>query len=149
MSENTTSRPRPELGGNLLGPKPTFLPDELDRPVREREGDDPKKVAADHPTAPLAWALLAQESSADGDTIEAYAFARVGYHRGLDALRRAGWRGQGEVPASHEPNRGFLLCLLHLARAAEAIGETGEVERLRDFIAESDPSLSDATTLAP
>ena len=117
MSENTTSRPRPELGGNLLGPKPTFLPDELDRP--------------------------------DGDTIEAYAFARVGYHRGLDALRRAGWRGQGEVPASHEPNRGFLLCLLHLARAAEAIGETGEVERLRDFIAESDPSLSDATTLAP
>ncbi|MDU2059123.1 MAG: DUF3151 family protein, partial [Dermabacter sp.] len=68
MSENTTSRPRPELGGNLLGPKPTFLPDELDRPVREREGDDPKKVAADHPTSPLAWALLAQESSADGDT---------------------------------------------------------------------------------
>ena len=67
----------------------------------------------------------------------------------LDALRRAGWRGQGAVPASHEPNRGFLLCLLHLVRAAEAIGEMGEVERLKDFIAESDPSLSGATTLAP
>ncbi|MDU2597264.1 MAG: DUF3151 family protein [Dermabacter sp.] len=102
MSENTTSRPRPELGGNLLGPKPTFLPDELDRPVREREGDDPKKVAADHPTSPLAWALLAQESSADGDTIEAYAFARVGYHRGLDALRRAGWREKGQEGSQGE-----------------------------------------------
>ena len=45
------------------------------------------------------------------ETIEAYAYARTGYHRGLDALRRNGWKGFGPVPWSHEPNRGFLRCV--------------------------------------
>src|SRR5690625_6782328 len=49
----------------------------------------------------------------------AYAFARTGYHRGLDALRRAGWRGHGPIPVDHEPNQGFLRALLGLAEAAD------------------------------
>ena len=63
------------------------------------------------------------------DTVEAYAYARTGYHRGLDALRRNGWKGFGPVPWSHEPNRGFLRCVTVLAKAAEAIGEADEHER--------------------
>ena len=96
-------------------------------------------VVRHHPDSPLAWARLAEAAWADGNVIESYAFARVGYHRGLDALRKAGWRGRGLVPLSHEPNRGFLLAVAYLARAAQEIGETHEVERLTDFLAECDP----------
>jgi hypothetical protein len=76
--------------------------------------------------------------------LEAYAYARVGYHRGLDALRGAGWRGQGPVPWSHEPNRGVLRSLFALRRGAAAIGETAEVERLGTFLADADPAASSA-----
>ena len=76
------------------------------------------------------------------DTIEAYAYARTGYHRGLDALRRNGWKGFGPVPWSHEPNRGFLRCVTVLARAAEAIGETDEHERCIQLLRDCDPTLS-------
>lgn len=92
-----------------------------------------------HPTSSLAWATLADRAFSRGETLQAYAFARVGYHRGLDALRKAGWRGQGPVPWSHEPNRGVLLSLYLLRRAAEAIGETDEVTRLTDFLQGADP----------
>lgn len=96
-----------------------------------------REAAAAHPTSALAWALLAQEALAGGRTVEGYAYARTGYHRSLDALRKAGWRGQGEVPWSHEPNRGFLRSLAALARAAAAIGETDEAQRCRQFLADS------------
>lgn len=54
--------------------------------------------------------------------------------RSLDSLRKAGWRGNGPVPYSHEPNRGFLQALYCLGRAAKAIGETAEVERISEFL---------------
>ncbi len=76
---------------------------------------------------------------ADGRTIEAYAFARTGYHRGLDLLRRNGWKGHGPIPWAHRPNRGFLRALAALARAAQAIGEAEEYERCSTFLADSDP----------
>ena len=93
------------------------------------------------------WAGLAEEAitrpeRALADTIQAYAFARTGYHRGLDALRRNGWKGYGPVPWSHEPNRGFLRCVMVLARAAEAIGETAEAERCTQLLRDSDPTLA-------
>ena len=69
--------------------------------------------------------------------VEAYAYARTGYHRGLDALRRAGWRGQGPMPWSHEPNQGFLRALAALNRAARAIGETEEEQRTATFLRDS------------
>ena len=75
--------------------------------------------------------------------VESYAFARVGYHRGLDALRRSGWKGHGPVPWSHAPNRGFLRCLNALQRASEAINETSEAERCSDFLADCDPGAAD------
>ena len=47
-------------------------------------------------------------------TIERYAYYRVGYHRGLDALRANGWRGSGYVRWSEPTNRGFLRALAGL-----------------------------------
>lgn len=103
------------------------------------EADAPvASVVVSHPSSSLAWALLADEAWARGATLESYAYARVGYHRGLDALRKAGWRGVGPVPWSHEPNRGVLRALFALRRAAEAIEEPGEAERLTDFLNVSD-----------
>ena len=64
-----------------------------------------------------------------GDPVAAYAYARTGYHRGLDQLRRAGWNGHGPIPWEHEPNRGFLRALHLLAVAAAAIGEDDEASR--------------------
>jgi hypothetical protein len=75
-------------------------------------------------------------------TIEAYAYARTGYHRGLDALRRNGWKGYGPVPWSHTPNQGVLRCVTVLATAAERIGEVAEQERLTQLLRDCDPSLA-------
>lgn len=98
-----------------------------------------RQVAAAHPTYLDAWARLAEWALDAGDAVAAYAFARTGYHRGLDAIRKAGWRGSGPVPWRHEPNRGFLRSVSALMRAAGAIGETGEAARCRDFLLELDP----------
>ena len=61
-------------------------------------GENPAIVAAAHPTASVAWATLAEQALADDKAITAYAYARTGYHRGLDQLRRNGWKGFGPVP---------------------------------------------------
>ena len=74
------------------------------------------------------------------DDVEAYACFRVGYHRGLDRLRQNGWRGSQYVRRGPAGNRGFLLCLEGLARAAAAIGETEEAERCRVFLRQLDPA---------
>ncbi|WP_327284545.1 MULTISPECIES: DUF3151 domain-containing protein [unclassified Streptomyces] len=128
---------------NLLGgPAPTHLPDE---PGREAlaAGTPAVEVAAAHPTSSLAWATLADDAFAAGRTVESYAYARTGYHRGLDALRRAGWKGHGPVPWEHEPNRGFLRALYALSRAAEAIGEKEEYERCSTFLRDSSETAAD------
>jgi hypothetical protein len=130
---------------NLLGEPPaTLLTDEPDPREALLSGQDPAAVAAQAPTSSLAWAELADRAWAGGAVIESYAYARTGYHRGLDALRRHGWKGFGPVPWSHEPNRGWLRCLAALGRAAAAIGETAEAERCRTFLRESSPQAADA-----
>ena len=102
------------------------------------------QVAARFPTNSAAWAALAKRATDSGQTVAGYAYARTGYHRGLDALRRSGWKGHGPVPWSHEPNRGFLSCLHELARAADAIGEADEAARCAQFLRDSDPVAADA-----
>ena len=132
-------------GKDLLGgPPPTLLPEEAaPRDLLER-GGDPVDVAAAHPTSSLAWALLAEQAYARKAYVESYAYARTGYHRGLDALRRSGWKGYGPVPWSHEPNRGFLRALHALGNAAGAIGEDDEAQRVRQFLDDSDPVAAEA-----
>lgn len=129
---------------NLLGgPEPTLLPAADHEIVAAAlDGAAAAEVAAQHPAASLAWAVLADEAWERGATVESYAYARVGYHRGLDALRRNGWKGHGPVPWAHEPNRGFLRCLAALGRAADRIGEADEAERCATFLADCDPSAA-------
>jgi len=126
---------------NLLGgPAPTLLPDEPGPREELASGADPAEVAARHPTSSLAWALLAERALDDGRTIEGYAYARTGYHRALDTLRRNGWKGHGPVPWDHEPNRGFLRALHALGQAAGAIREDDEAQRCQQFLADSSPA---------
>src|SRR5690625_6163858 len=77
----------------LLGPDPTYLPDDHpDMAAREalESGDVPREVAARFPAASYPWELLAREAMSEEDPVAAYAYARTGYHRGLDALRQIG-----------------------------------------------------------
>src|SRR5579859_6456034 len=123
---------------NLLGEPPaTLLPSHHDAEGLIASGTAPVDVAAKYPAFPLAWAMLAEAALAAGHPVEAYAYARTGYHRSLDALRRNGWKGHGPVPWSHEPNRGFLRSLAALAAAAGEIGEAQEEQRCWGFLADS------------
>jgi hypothetical protein len=128
----------------LAGPPPTRLPE--DPAVAElAQGTPAGEVARSHPESPTAWATLAEEAKASGaDDLTVYAYARVGYHRSLDLLRRSGWKGHGPVPWEHEPNRGFLRALALLSQAADAIGETGEAERCATFLRDSSQQAYDA-----
>ncbi len=109
------------------GPAETVLP-EIDPQItlglsQALSGDDPRRVlpavTAAAPTASVCWATLGElvESSAANvpQLVEAYAYFRVGYHRGLDALRGNGWRGSGYVRWEHPSNRGFLRCSRRVA----------------------------------
>lgn len=83
-----------------------------------------------------AWAHLGAHAR---DDVEAYAYFRVGYHRGLDALRQNGWRGSGHVRWAHSTNRGFLRAVDGLRLAAGAIGEADEEQRCEAFLHQLDP----------
>jgi hypothetical protein len=96
-------------------------------------------VVARDPRCLQAWADLAELAT---DPVESYAYARVGYHRGLDALRAAGWRGSGYVRWRYDSNRGFLRALDALRRAAAAIGEVDEEQRCELFLRQLDPEWS-------
>jgi hypothetical protein len=100
-------------------------------------------VAAAYPRYLDPWADLADLAR---DDIEAYAYARVGYHRGLDTLRGAGWRGSGYVRWRNPTNRGFLRALDALRRTAGAIGETDEEQRCDLFLHQLDPDWDRRTT---
>lgn len=114
----------------------------VDALAAARDSKDPmsamQQVAAKDPACLIAWANLANLAD---QPVEAYAYARTGYHRGLDALRAAGWRGSGLVRWSHEGNRGFLACLAALARLSEQLGDAAEAKRCKEFLASCDPTL--------
>ena len=128
----------------MAGPPPTHLPE--DPAAAELDGGTaPADVVRRHPESPFAWAALAESAAAEGaDDVSVYAYARVGYHRSLDMLRRNGWKGHGPVPWEHEPNRGFLRALAMLAKASRSIGETAEWERCSEFLRDSSPTAYDA-----
>jgi hypothetical protein len=131
------------FGDLMAGPPPTHLPaDPADAELAA--GEAPAAVVRRHPESPAAWAALAQQArEAGADAVTVYAYARVGYHRSLDNLRRNGWKGHGPVPWEHEPNRGFLRSLALLALAARAIGETEEWERCSTFLRDSSAAAAD------
>lgn len=116
----------------------------LEAPPEQRR-DSVAQVVAAHPRFLDGWARL---SELGRDPVERYAYARVGYHRGLDTLRGSGWRGSGYVRWRHESNRGFLRALDGLRAAAAEIGEHDEAERCEHFLHQCDPDWPPAGTEA-
>lgn len=127
------------------GPPSVILPSESKELLAEYanvgDGDERRSQVAAivmrHPRSLEGWALL---GDAGRDTLERYAYYRIGYHRGLDTLRQNGWRGSGYVRWSEPTNRGFLRCLRGLQQMAAAIGEEDEAERCAIFMQQMDPS---------
>jgi hypothetical protein len=129
------------LAASGAGPDATYLPiDPAVAQLAESGAEQFIAIVSANPTSSLCWALLAEGSlkmgTPEGD-IAAYAYARTGYHRGLDLLRRSGWKGVGPIPWEHAPNRGFLRALWALAVAAGRIGDTVEQERCAQFLRDS------------
>ena len=126
----------------ILPPGPPEAEEALARAVN-LSGDERReavaRIVAGHPAFLAGWAEL---SMAARDPVEAYAYARVGSHRGLDTLRQAGWRGSGYVRWSQPTNRGFLSSLDALRASAAAIGEDDEAERCRTFLRDSSPAAA-------
>jgi hypothetical protein len=123
---------------NLLGgPPAAYLTENVEAAGALAAGQPPADVAAVFPSYSAAWAALAEAALARGDAVTAYAYARTGYHRGLDQLRRSGWHGNGPIPWEHEANRGFLRSLYMLSQAAAAIGEDDEASRCEQFLRDS------------
>lgn len=126
---------------DMLAPPPVRLPAD----PATADGSDPTTATAAfaHPDSPLVWATRAEEAlrtaATDDEKLQAYAYARTGYHRSLDRLRGNGWKGWGPVPWSHEPNQGVLRAIAALARAARLIGEDAEYDRCRQMLSDADP----------
>jgi len=138
--EQSDTRP---VAMSVTGPEPVALPAEPDEVhaalAAALATDDPgaalRRVVAAHPASLFAWAAL---GDAEGDTTLRYACYRVGYHRGLDALRGNGWRGAGDVRWSEPTNRGFLRSLLGLHLMSREIGDTAEADRTLQFLHQLD-----------
>jgi uncharacterized protein DUF3151 len=128
------------LQENLFGgPPATHLPERPEAQAAMEGGTEPSKVVTEWPDFSEGWAALAELALTENNPVAAYAYARTGYHRGLDQLRRAGWKGHGPIPWAHRPNQGFLRSLAALSLAAQAINDVEEYERCRQFLADSDP----------
>lgn len=129
----------------LLPPEPESSSHELEEALGAHDegplhlGRRLRRIVTKDPAFLNGWAQLASWAMEEGDAVAAYAFARTGYHRGLDKIRRAGWKGQGPVPWHHDPNRGFLNSVHALMRSAALLGEMDEAQRCRAFLLELDP----------
>jgi len=122
----------PEVGTQLI----SALDAALGECDRDRRNAVVKLVAA-NPTYLDGWAWL---GALGRDTMDSYMAYRVGYHRGLDALRGNGWKGSGYVRWAHLSNRGFLKCLDGLAKTSRLIGDGAEADRCEQFLLQLDPS---------
>ncbi len=124
----------------IIGPYDVEASSALSEALKAATPEQKKRVAeivARWPRFLDGWVAMGQLAH---EPVEAYAYFRVGYHRGLDTLRAAGWKGSGYVRWSEETNHGFLRSLLGLHRAAAAIGELDEQERCAQFLMQLDPS---------
>jgi Protein of unknown function (DUF3151) len=148
MTPDPPLRPLPISAAAPPDPPPrheTILPEEEPAAREALEeamsggGAELREVLRRWPGLLDGWARLGQRALTEGDPVAAYAFARTGYHRGLDRLRAHGWGGVGMVRWERPTNRGFLRSLHLLLMAAARIGEVEEAERCRRFLLELDP----------
>ena len=125
----------------VLPPEPSDVRHVVDQAWKSAAGStamssDAEDLVQRAPRSSAAWAAVGICTSS---TVGRYAAFRVGYHRGLDALRANGWRGSGFVRWEHPGNVGFLRCLLGLAVMAAHIGEMDEATRCEQFLLQLDP----------
>jgi hypothetical protein len=92
-----------------------------------------------YPEALSGWVALGKIAQQKGNKVEAYAYFRVAYHRGLDKARASGWRGDGRIPWRFSSNRPFLSAVFGLMECADAIGEIKEADRCWTFLDMLDP----------
>jgi len=132
-----------------ISPKPqeTILPIEdmalitaIEQALKAENVSELETIAAANPRNPFCWAALSISSLDKLNDITSYAYARIGYHRGLDLLRANGWRGSGYVRSNELGNRGFLVCLALLKQLAQRINEEDETQRCGEFLTQLDPS---------
>lgn len=144
MPEESSHLIGPSIGAappeTVLASEPSALLSALDQALAAPDDDSRRSavaaVVAGEPRFLAGWASLGDLAR---DPVEAYAYYRVGYHRGLDRLRQSGWRGSGYVRWSHPENHGFLRALDGLRRAAAQIGEADEEQRCTEFLRQLDP----------
>jgi hypothetical protein len=140
MSDEHDVSLTPGIPETVLAPEPpdalAALAAALATPPAQRR-DAVADVVARWPRFLDGWARLGELAR---DDVEAYAYFRVGYHRGLDRLRQSGWRGSGYVRWEHETNRGFLRALDGLRARAGAIGESDEEQRCAEFLHQLEPN---------
>jgi hypothetical protein len=137
----------PDVNFSPSGPPETVLPDpdpKVTAALRDAASVEAcSAIVAQHPSSLMAWASLGEaietQLSGAADDVAAYAAFRVGYHRGLDSIRKNGWKGSGYVRWEHSSNRGFLRCLDGLSRMAGVIGEDDEQIRCSEFLRMLDP----------
>jgi hypothetical protein len=142
MSDQPISLSPGGLPETVLPPAPPEAREALRAALRlggDARHDAIAAVVARFPRYLEGWARLGLHAR---DDVEAYACFRVAYHRGLDALRQAGWRGSGYVRSARPENLGFLLALDGLRRQAGRIGETDEEARCAEFLHQLDPGWS-------
>ena len=133
----------------MAGPPPTHLPvdpaaAELDRGRRARG----RRTSSPGVAGRLGRPGASRHAGEGADDVTVYAYARVGYHRSLDLLRRNGWKGHGPVPWEHEPNRGFLRALALLALAAARSARPTSGSAARRSCATRSPTAADELLLA-
>jgi hypothetical protein len=136
MDVDETIELNPKPAQTELPPADANLMVELREALQVNDIATISQLTSTFPREMFCWASMA----AVADTsLNAYAYARLGYHRGLDALRANGWRGSGYVRASVYTNRGFLTCLALLHHFAGVIGEIDEEQRCLEFLQQLDP----------
>ena len=99
-----------------------------------------QSLVARYPDALSGWVAMGRIAIENQETITAYAYFRVAYHRGLDKARASGWRGDGRIPWETPANQPFLRAVHGLAQCADAIGESAEAKRCREFLGMLDPN---------
>ncbi len=97
------------------------------------------ELVSRYPEMLSGWVALGKIARSRGQKVEAYAYFRVAYHRGLDKARASGWRGDGRIPWSYPSNRPFLSAIYGLMTCAGAIREPGEADRCWDFLGKLAP----------
>ena len=95
------------------------------------------ELAESHPASIAVWRKLGDLCE---NRMEAYAYYRLAYHRGLDSLRHNGWRGSGFVRWEHKTNRHFLVALDGLKTLSEEIGDSEEATRCFHFLLQLEPN---------